>query len=346
MEKLLTIVVAAYNCDSLLSRCLNSLILPSVMDAVEVIVVNDGSEDATLSVAQEYEKRFPNYFIVVDKRNGNYGSVMNVALKMARGRYFRTLDADDYYDTSVFAQYVDELRSSQADLIVSERVEVKTKSHCAQHISIDDSVPTSCDLTIDNSFWKNKRNQALFYVMGMCYKTDVIRQSGLVWDEGIFYTDAEYCVWPLPYVKSVRFVSLPLYVYVQELDGQSTSLENRERYFDHYVHVAKRILQYFVIHQNNYSVYDLFVKFIVVDLLDNIYPTLYLHGLKNKSSIDEIESLVHTFPIINSKVENFHHFRDLHYVSAYRHNKLQYWMIRLDYIVRLTLGNILRKTKR
>lgn len=59
MKKLLTIVVAAYNKEKLLPRCLDSLIVPKEqMDEVQILVVNDGSKDKTLDVAKEYEQKY------------------------------------------------------------------------------------------------------------------------------------------------------------------------------------------------------------------------------------------------------------------------------------------------
>lgn len=62
MDKLLTIVIAAYNKEDLLPRCLESLIVePELMKIVQVLVINDGSKDNTLGVAKEYEQKYPDY---------------------------------------------------------------------------------------------------------------------------------------------------------------------------------------------------------------------------------------------------------------------------------------------
>ena len=123
MEKLLTIVIPAYNMESLLPRCLDSICIEKVMDRVQVLIVNDGSKDKTLEIAQTYESRYPHYFTVVDKSNGNYGSCMNVGLSCAEGKYFRTLDADDWYDSKSYEKFVDELEKTDADMLLCERKE-------------------------------------------------------------------------------------------------------------------------------------------------------------------------------------------------------------------------------
>ena len=56
--KVLSISVAAYNSEDYLRRCLDSLVNTSILDELDIIIVNDGSKDATLDIAREYENRF------------------------------------------------------------------------------------------------------------------------------------------------------------------------------------------------------------------------------------------------------------------------------------------------
>lgn len=63
MEKILTIVVPTYNMEKYLDRYLSSLVVePDWMDRLEVLVVNDGSMDRSLVIAQVYESRCPRTF--------------------------------------------------------------------------------------------------------------------------------------------------------------------------------------------------------------------------------------------------------------------------------------------
>ena len=65
MNKLLTVVVPVYKVERYINKCLDSLILPDEqMDLVEVIVVNDGTPDQSAVMAKEYERRFPNSFVL------------------------------------------------------------------------------------------------------------------------------------------------------------------------------------------------------------------------------------------------------------------------------------------
>ena len=70
MEKLLTIIVPVYNGASYLEKCLTSFIDPSIEKELEVIVVDDGSEDATSEIADSFCKKYPLQFRLEHKLNG------------------------------------------------------------------------------------------------------------------------------------------------------------------------------------------------------------------------------------------------------------------------------------
>ncbi len=94
--KLLSIAVPSYNSEKFLAATLDSLL---GYDDVEVIVINDGSKDGTINIANEYKAKYPDYFKVIDKENGGHGSGLNDAYKIAEGLYFKCCDSDDKLST-------------------------------------------------------------------------------------------------------------------------------------------------------------------------------------------------------------------------------------------------------
>ena len=70
MEKLLTIVVPAYNVEKYIKNCLDSFIDLSVLRSLEILIVDDGSTDSTASLAHTYEQKYPYSFKMLSKENG------------------------------------------------------------------------------------------------------------------------------------------------------------------------------------------------------------------------------------------------------------------------------------
>jgi glycosyltransferase involved in cell wall biosynthesis len=72
-----------------------------------VVIVNDGSTDETLKIAYKYAHKHPSVFSVIDKPNGGHGSTINAAIKQANGKYFKSIDSDDWVITENLAVFLD-----------------------------------------------------------------------------------------------------------------------------------------------------------------------------------------------------------------------------------------------
>lgn len=89
-----SIVIPIYNTEKYLRQCLDSITGQTLKD-IEIICVDDGSKDSSLSIIREYEKRDPR-IKVITKPNAGYGHSMNMGLDAATGEYFGIVDGDDY----------------------------------------------------------------------------------------------------------------------------------------------------------------------------------------------------------------------------------------------------------
>ena len=94
--KLLTVSIAAYHVEDYLRETLDSFLIPEVTDQLEVLIVNDGSGEGVNEIAREYQTNYPDVFRLIDKENGGHGSTVNRGIEEAAGKYFKTVDGDDY----------------------------------------------------------------------------------------------------------------------------------------------------------------------------------------------------------------------------------------------------------
>ena len=92
--KLLSIAIPSYNSEGYLANCIESL-LPGGED-VEILIINDGSTDATAAIADEYAAKYPTIVKAVHKENGGHGSAVNMGIDKATGLYFKVVDSDDW----------------------------------------------------------------------------------------------------------------------------------------------------------------------------------------------------------------------------------------------------------
>ena len=119
MDKLLTVVIPAYNIEKYEEQCLSSFVKPKALPEIEVLVVNDGSSDRTVEIAEKYVQKYPDIFRVINKENGGHGSTINRGIEEARGTYFKVVDGDDWVDGAAFGKLVRFLHTAKSDFIVN-----------------------------------------------------------------------------------------------------------------------------------------------------------------------------------------------------------------------------------
>ena len=239
--KLLTVTVPSYNMEKLLPNCLGSCIYPGADNDIEVIVVNDGSKDGTLAVARDYQKRYPEIFRVIDKDNGGHGSGINAGIDNARGKFFKVLDADDWFDTDSLQKLVAILRTTDAEMVTNSFV-------CVNAQSMKRSKPRSP--VAGESVAEGEHDFAavspelLVRMHSVTWRTDILRDNSIAIDEHRFYVDMEYISFPVPFVKRVYVTELPLYMYRLGDNGQSVSIASMQKHMDDHLSVMDRVMEY------------------------------------------------------------------------------------------------------
>lgn len=209
MEKLLTICTAAYNAEQYLDKMLQSVLKSIYRDAVELIVVNDGSTDRTKAIAGKYQKRFPDTVHVINKENGGSGSARNIAFEKASGRYLKIIDADDWADTEKFNIYMQKLSLTDADMVLNEHFEFMQQS--GEIIKSDNYACLSEQIIYPAK--KKLPGVSRVSMHDVTYRTSIFQTNHIQLTEGVSYVDMEYITFPLPYVKTIAFIDKPFYFY-------------------------------------------------------------------------------------------------------------------------------------
>ncbi|MBA4369132.1 MAG: hypothetical protein C0403_16000, partial [Desulfobacterium sp.] len=114
---LISIIVPFYNAASSLRCTINCLLKQSLKD-FEIILVDDGSQDNGLSIAQEISQT-DHRLVVVHQENGGVSSARNSGLRISQGQYIAFVDADDSVDDKMYGELVAKMQEKDADIGVS-----------------------------------------------------------------------------------------------------------------------------------------------------------------------------------------------------------------------------------
>ena len=195
--KLLSLIIPTYNMEALLPRCLDSLLVPATLERLEVMVVNDGSRDGSLAVANSYRERFPQTVTVIDKPNGNYGSTINAALPVAQGKYVKILDADDWFDTTALVTFLDRLADISADMVVTHFTVLHDDgTHELTKYNVYGREPYDYGRVYPLDDVLRDGHIRFFLMHALAYRTELLRTMGYRQTEGISYTDTEWACYP------------------------------------------------------------------------------------------------------------------------------------------------------
>ena len=242
MEKLLTLIIPTYNMERYLKKCLDSLLVARNLDCLEVLVVNDGSKDASSAIAHEYSEKYPRSIRVIDKENGNYGSCINRGILEGRGKYVKILDADDHFDTQVLDDVLEQMKTVDADLFLTDTVQIHEDGSFV--LKNDFSIPPM--QVVDFGGYTKVDEMPMHCI---AYKLENVRRLGYRQTEGISYTDTEWAFFPMESVKTCFYFPKVLYRYLIGRAGQTMAPEVYQRGRSQELIITKRMVEFWDAHQ-------------------------------------------------------------------------------------------------
>ena len=241
--KQLTIAVPSYNSAEFLHIGLESYTYEdwSMDPRLEVIIINDGSTDSTLEVANSWAEKYPDNIKVIDKENGGHGSGINAGMDNASGRYIKVIDSDDWIITENLRPVLDALEKTNADIVTTKFHTVNIASGVTLAYEMGDvSEPTEVSMA---DFVKHKEQYLCAQMFhGLMYNTQFLKDTGLRMSEKIFFEDQEYAILPFMYGKTVLLLPYFFYEYQIGSQNQSVTFENQGKRESHLRAVLEKMI--------------------------------------------------------------------------------------------------------
>lgn len=100
-----SVIIPVYNVESTLNRCVDSVLKAMKGYPVEIILVNDGSTDNSLSICKEYNAEF-DFIRLIDQENRGLAGARNSGMRIAKGTYLVFLDSDDSFTEDYFEKLI------------------------------------------------------------------------------------------------------------------------------------------------------------------------------------------------------------------------------------------------
>ena len=201
----ISVIVPIYNAEKYLSKCIESLIHQSYR-ALQIILVNDGSTDNSLTIAQDYAAQ-DTRIAIYSQPNKGQASARNNGLQYANGEWIAFVDADDYLDADCYAQLI-------------------------QHMANNDCVQMGYRrMSTDGKIIEEKCPRYFYQFTSPCmrlYRRNLFTEHQLTFPEGMIYEDVIFSLdfW----ATNPTFISIPYTGYNYTFNPLSTTAKrNRTR---------------------------------------------------------------------------------------------------------------------
>lgn len=276
MEKILSVVIPSYNVEKFLRQTLDSFVDERVLPSVEVLIVDDGSSDGTAAIGKEYEAKYPECFRLITKENGGHGSTINRGIAECTGKYFKVVDGDDWVNTEDFVSLVENLKQCDADFVVTNYYEVNHETGEKTPVeyevlrellrrkkNAEDFVGDGREEKVQKSGAEvqkpeerekgceenplNFREIADKVMIGMhalVIRSEILKSHYICLDEHCFYVDVEYILFPVPYVETVAYFDLYVYMYRLAQATQSVSMRGYQKHIQNHIDVILHLAEF------------------------------------------------------------------------------------------------------
>lgn len=277
----ISIIVPVYNVEKYIRKCLDSIIhqINVPQSFFEVVVVNDGSVDNSLTIIEEFRQHYSNISVLTQSNQG-LSIARNNGLSIARGEYIWFIDSDDWIarnSLEILLRLTDEKKPDvihfRAANSICDKLQIRTK----KFVDIERSY-TGIEIICQN-IWDTC---VPFYI----YKRDFLEKNHLFFFPNIFHEDNEFTPRMLYYAQKVYLINDVLYNVSQNPQSITRSI-NLKKSFD--LILISQLLYKFAMENISDKVVKLrFFQFIALNINNALYGTRYMNSLVVKKFNQEL----------------------------------------------------------
>lgn len=273
----ISIIIPVYGVEKYIVKCIESIKQQTFTD-FEVILVNDGTKDDSVAVAENGiagDKRF----IILNKENGGQGSARNLGLDKARGNYIAFIDSDDYVEPRFLQAMYEKVTEENADVCtcdvhyVDEQENIVRAFRNAPRTYKQENDYLMAKWYISNFMWDKLFKKHVF--------------NGYRFDTSLRTNEDVYLLFEMIYEKRIVSVDEFLYNYLQR--SAATSKGAPPSYIDDRIKIINKQLEFSKKTQGS-EIDECYLKFVYLKhFFFNAIVTLSRYS---KSYTDDIQKLV------------------------------------------------------
>lgn len=250
----ISIILPVYNVERFLDQTIESLTSQTLSD-IEIIIVNDGSTDGSLSIAKSHA-RIDSRIRIFTQKNGGLSAARNTGLRHISAPYVMFCDGDDLFDPTMCEKMYHAITSSNDIGLAACGIKMVYETH-AEHSEADEKY-YKIKFQGKTKITENVIKKTDTSVCDKIFKASIISDYHLTFPRGLNNEDYYFYNCYMSVISYVYFIKDQLYRYVRRGGSiMSNSFECNQKSFDHY-HVAEKLFTFYESHSLIASRRDLF----------------------------------------------------------------------------------------
>ncbi|MBQ9886570.1 MAG: glycosyltransferase [Lachnospiraceae bacterium] len=324
--KKVSVIIPVYNAEKYIEKCLDSVCTQTLKD-IEVIAVNDGSTDESLSLLRMLEGKY-SCLTVIDKENGGASSARNAGLDCAKGEYIGFVDSDDWVEPDMYEVLYNEAVKADADVVfcnLYKNDDIKMQQFLETGVYTREKIKQYIYPRLISSE-KEKQGEGTLRGSVVCkfFRRELIEKGKIRFADDLVYNEDGLFSIMATFLADKYLYLGDRYLYHNRINSNSITkryipdLWNRQKVFTYYVRRAKRNTDYNFDYQIEKKLFD-----IAVYSIENIMKKNNKMGFWEKknsiSSIMKDEDLTKAIDVIekdNLKKINTMYYRAIKLKSA------------------------------
>lgn len=252
----ISVIIPIYNVQKYLARCLESICNQEFED-YEVILINDGSTDNSLNIAEIYIERYQDKIKLINQKNGGLSAARNKGLLHAEGKYVCFIDSDDYVEKTYLSEMYEVAEKNDADLVFCAFKSVDENGKVIKYIRES--------RLISEKVYSLKENEELFLIQNAAwnklYRKDIIEECNLYFTPEVWYEDLRFTKKYLLNASKCVYCDKALYNYLQR-SGSIMNTQGEKNL--EILGAIEEVINYYK-ERNVYEKYRKVIEFVAID---------------------------------------------------------------------------------
>ena len=311
-NKILSVIVPAYNVSKYLFHGVETMLNHENVGKMEIVIVNDGSNDGTLSVAKKLQEIYSNNIIrIIDKENGGHGSAINEGLKVIKGKYIRVIDGDDWVDSLELGRLIDILENETADIIVTNYCEDRAAENVMVEHKLYQFMQPGKQYQFDDLCYEGYGFGEWGPILATANFRKEILENTVVLTEKSFYVDMEFDAFAIANAKTIVYYPLDIYRYFVGRIDQSISEDSYKRNYKQHETIIFNLIEFYKNSDISDAKRNYILNKLILPMINSHYVIL-MRFLKSGKKYNSFEKKllnypdIYNNPVIVTKTQRLH----------------------------------------